>query len=170
MFPGMTDFSHGTGPGFRARPAAELTDMDLRPDLYEGVITKRIGALVVDVVIISVLVLLGYAATFVMGFLTLGLAWLAFGLVFPAIALGYHMVSIGGPWSATPGMRLMGLEMFETTGGRPTWIVGLAHPLIFWITGTLTAFLVAFIALFDARGRTLQDMLTGVVVVNRLDG
>ena len=53
-----------------------------------------------------------------LGVLTLGLAWLLFGLIFPAVGLGYNALTIGGPNSATIGQRMMGLEWRTWYGGK----------------------------------------------------
>ena len=88
------------------------------PGLFQGVIGKRCIAFIVDAVIILVLTALAYVAVAVLGIVTLGLAWLLFGLVFPAVGLGYNAVTIGGPNSATIGHRVMGLQVWMWHGGK----------------------------------------------------
>ena len=92
-----------------------------RPQLFQGVIGKRVIAFIVDAIIITVVDGAVYVAIAVLGIFTLGLAWLLFGLVFPAVGLGYNALTIGGPNSATIGQRMMGLEV-------PTWFGGKVTP------------------------------------------
>ena len=57
-------------------------------------IRKRIVAFI-DAIIILVLTTVAYVVVGLLGILTLGLAWLLFGLVFPAVGLGYNALTIG---------------------------------------------------------------------------
>jgi len=75
--------------------------------LFDGVLGKRFMAFLVDAVIISLLWVVAGIAVFVLGVLTLGLAWLLFGAIFAIVGLGYNAVTIGGPNSATIGQRPM---------------------------------------------------------------
>ena len=81
-------------------------------------ICKRVIAFLVDAIIITVLTVVAYVVVALLGVLTLGLAWLLFGLVFPAVGLGYNAVTIGGQNSATIGQRMMGLEVRMWFGGK----------------------------------------------------
>ena len=102
----------------------------------------------------------------VLGIVTLGLAWLLFGLVFPAVGLGYNALTIGGPNSATIGQRMMGLEVRMWFGGKVTPLIAAFHALLFWFSLVVFCPILLW-AFFDPRKRTLHDILAGVVVVNR---
>ena len=137
-----------------------------QPQLFDGLIRKRFVAFIVDAIIILVLTVIAYLVVGVLGVLTLGLAWLLFGLVFPAVGLGYNAVTIGGPNSATVGQRMMGLEVRMWYGGKVSPLIAAFHALLFWFS------LVVFCPIllwpfFDARKRCLHDILAGVVVMNR---
>ncbi len=88
-------------------------DPDLQPELFRGVLTRRVFAFLIDLVVLSVPVILGYIFIAVFGVITLGLGWMLFWLAWPATivwAIVYYGASIGGPHSATMGMRVMDLE------------------------------------------------------------
>ncbi|HSD91880.1 MAG TPA: RDD family protein, partial [Methyloceanibacter sp.] len=76
------------GGNFADQP--HVYDPVTQPQLFQGVIGKRFIAFIIDAAIIFFLTVLAYAAVAVLGIVTLGLAWLLFGLVFPAVGLGYN--------------------------------------------------------------------------------
>jgi uncharacterized RDD family membrane protein YckC len=137
-----------------------------RPQLFQGVIGKRVLAFIVDAIIITVLTVAVYVAIAVLGIFTLGLAWLLFGLVFPAVGLGYNALTIGGPNSATIGQRMMGLEVPMWFGGKVTPLVAAFHALLFWFSLAIFCPILLWV-LFDPQKRCLHDILAGVVVINR---
>jgi len=59
-----------------------------------------------------------------------------FFLVSPASviwALVYYGATLGGPHSATIGMRVMDLEL-RTGTARPLFLLGAMHAVLFWIS------------------------------------
>src|SRR5207244_7368893 len=89
-------------------------DPYLQPELFRGVLTRRVFAFLIDLVVLSVPVILGYLFIAVFGLITLGLGWALFWLAWPASivwAIVYYGASLGGPHSATMGMRVMDLEL-----------------------------------------------------------
>ncbi len=151
-------------PSFADQPHAY--DPVAQPQLFAGVIGKRVLAFLVDVIIISVLTAMAYVVVAVLGIVTLGLAWLLFGLVFPAVGLGYNALTIGGSNSATIGQRLMGLEVRMWFGGKVTPLIAAFHALLFWFSLVIFCPIMLW-AFFDPRKRCLHDILAGVVVINR---
>ena len=137
-----------------------------QPQLFDGVIGKRIIAFFVDAIIILVLTTIAYVVVALLGIVTLGLAWLLFGLVFPAVGLGYNALTIGGPNSATVGQRMMGLEVRMWFGGKVTPLVAAFHALLFWFSLVVFCPILLW-AFFDPRKRCLHDILAGVVAINR---
>ena len=136
------------------------------PALYRGVLSRRFAAFLVDATIIATLTVLGWLLFLVLGIITFGLTWLALGLVFPAVALGYSAFSLGGPYSSTWGMRLMGLEMRVWDGSRMYVLLAAVHALLFWASVTVLTPLVLLVALFDGKRRLLHDLMLGTVLVN----
>lgn len=153
-----------TGPNFADQPHAY--DPAQQSQLFVGVLRKRFVAFIVDAIIILALTTIAYVVVALLGIVTLGLAWLLFGLVFPAVGLGYNALTIGGPNSATVGQRMMGLEVRMWFGGKVTPLVAAFHALLFWFSLVVFCPILLW-ALFDPRKRFLHDILAGVVVINR---
>ncbi len=137
-----------------------------RPDLFEGVLGRRITAFFIDIAIIFALWLAAVVVLFFAGILTLGLAWLLYGAVFPIVALGYNAWTLSRPVSATVGMRLMNLEMRTWYGERMYALLAAFHALLFYFTATMATPFILLIAPFNSRKRCLHDFLAGTVVIN----
>jgi uncharacterized RDD family membrane protein YckC len=152
------------GASFADQPHAY--DPVRQPQSFQGVIGKRVLAFIVDAIIITVLTVVAYVVVALLGVITLGLAWLLFGLVFPAVGLGYNALTIGGPNSATIGQRMMGLEVRMWFGGKVTPLIAAFHALLFWFSLVVFCPILLW-AFFDPRKRCLHDILAGVVVINR---
>jgi uncharacterized RDD family membrane protein YckC len=153
-----------SGTDFSNQPHAY--DPDRQLGLFYHVIRRRCVAFIVDAILILLLTAIGFVAVFVLGVLTLGLAWLLFGLIFPVIGLGYNAVTIGGRNSATVGQRMMGLEVRMWNGGKVTPLIAAFHALLFWFSLAVFCPILLW-AFFDPRKRCLHDILAGVVVINR---
>jgi len=152
------------GTSFADQPHAY--DPVKQPQPFNGVIGKRVIAFIVDAIIIAVLTVVAYVVVALLGIITLGLVWLLFGLVFPAVGLGYNAVTIGGANSATIGQRMMGLEVRMWFGGKVTPLIAAFHALLFWFSLVVFCPILLW-AFFDPRKRCLHDILAGVVVINR---
>jgi len=145
----------GSGPDVLANPA-----------LYEGVLARRIGAYIVDAVIILFINVAALTLLFILGLLTFGLAWLLLGPVtFLTVALAYDTLTIGGGRGATPGMRLFNLEARGVRGERPDYWQAFLMTALFYATVPITSFLILAVALFTDRNRTLHDILSGITVI-----
>lgn len=143
-------------------------DPAVRPELYDGVRTRRIFAFLVDAAVIFFLMVLASVVIAVLGLFTFGLGWLLFPLVWPFVAILYTMFTLGGPHSATPGMRFTGVEM-RTWYGAPMYpVLALVHAIGFWLSVTILTPLVLLVALVTPRKRLLHDILLGTIVIRRL--
>jgi uncharacterized RDD family membrane protein YckC len=131
------------------------------PELFDGVMFRRIVGYLIDVVILSGAVLFMWFLVL----MTLGLLGPIAGVITPFIPLAYHSLLIGGPNSATIGMRLMGIEVRRLDGGRPDLVQALVQTLLFYATLALTGLLL-IVALFNDRRRCLHDWLSGTLTVN----
>lgn len=136
------------------------------PELFDGVLARRVFAFFLDAAIIIALTLAGWVLLAVLGILTFGLAWLLFGVVFPLVAIVYYGSALGGPNAATVGMRVMGIEMRTWYGDRPYFVLGAAHVVFFWVSISILTPFILLIGLFNARRRLLHDFLLGTVVIN----
>ena len=148
---------------------AHAFDPYLQPELFRGVLTRRVFAFLIDLVVISVPVILGYLFIAVFGLITLGLGWALFWLAWPATviwAVVYYGASIGGPYSATLGMRVMDLELRTWYGAPGYFVLGAMHAVLFWISISFLSPFVLLVGLFNGRRRLLHDIVLGTVVIN----
>jgi uncharacterized RDD family membrane protein YckC len=165
--------SDGTGGGWRqdGGPNVEPHAFDpyLQPELFRGVLTRRVIAFIIDLIILSVPIILAVLFIAVFGVVTLGLGWALFLLVTPASviwALLYYGVTLGGPYSATIGMRVMDLEMRTWYGAPCYFLLGAMHAVLFWISVSVLSPFVLLLGLFNGRRRLLHDVVLGTVIIN----
>lgn len=135
--------------------------------LLASVRTNRIFAFLFDALVIAALTLLSCVLVFVLGVFTFGLGWLLFPVLWPLVALVYVAVTLGGPASATLGMRAMGLTMRMMDGRRPDILIAAVHALLFWFSVALLTPLVLIVSLLNADKRLLHDLVLGTIVLNR---
>jgi uncharacterized RDD family membrane protein YckC len=141
----------------------------LQPELFRGVLTRRVIAFLIDLIVLSVPIVLAILFIAVFGVVTLGLGWALFWLVSPASiiwALVYYGASLGGPHSATLGMRVMDLELRTWYGAPGYFVLGAMHAVLFWISISVLSPLVLLVGLFNGRRRLLHDVVLGTVVIN----
>jgi uncharacterized RDD family membrane protein YckC len=145
-------------------------DPSVQPELFRGVLTRRFFAFLIDLVVLSIPVILAVVFIAVFGVVTLGLGWALFWLVSPASiiwALVYYGASLGGPHSATIGMRMMDLEMRTWYGAPAYFVLGAMHAVVFWVSVSFLTPAVVLVGLFNGRRRLLHDIILGTVVINR---
>ena len=155
------------GVSFEVKPHA--FDPTTSPELFEGVLARRVLAFFIDVILIVIPVVFAGLFIFVFGLVTFGLGWALYWLLSPAAviwALVYYGTTFGGPASATIGMRVMDLEMRTWYGAPMYFLLGAVHAIVFWITVSALTPLILLIGLFNERRRLLHDMLVGTVVIN----
>lgn len=154
--------------GSTERPDAGrfVYDPATRPDLFDGVLSKRIIAFIIDAVIIVCLMIPAALLVLVLGIVTLGIGWLLFAPLFAIVALGYVALTMGGPSSATIGMRVAGIEMRTWSGQKMFPLLAVMHSIIFWFSVSILTPLVLLVGLFTYRKQLLHDLLLGVVAVN----
>jgi uncharacterized RDD family membrane protein YckC len=144
-------------------------DPATNPELFEGVLARRVVAFIIDFIIIAVPVVLTAMFIFAFGIVTLGLGWALYWLL-PAAsviwAICYFGFTLGGPRSATIGMRVMELEMRTWYGAPAYFVLGAVHAIAFWFTVSFFSPLILLVAFFNERRRLLHDILLGTVVIN----
>ena len=165
--------STGTSNRSRSDGPPELQpyafDPYLQPELFRGVIARRVVAFIIDLIVLSIPVILAVLFIGIFGLVTLGLGWHLFWLVSPASviwALVYYGGTLGGPHSATIGMRVMGLELRTWYGAPGYFVLGAMHAILFWILISVLSPFVLFVGLFNARRRLLHDFVLGTVIIN----
>ncbi len=148
-------------------------DPATNPELFEGVLSRRVIAFIIDLFILVIPIVL---ATLFMGaatIATLGLAAILFIFISPLFwpliviwALCYYGFTFASPSSATIGMRVMDLEMRTWYGAPAYFVLGAAHALLFWLSTSFLTPLILLVGFFNDRSRLLHDMVVGTVVIN----
>ena len=144
-------------------------DPAANPELFEGVLSRRLLAFFIDVVIIAVPVMAAAIVIFLFGIVTLGLGWMLFWLLSPASviwALAYYGLTMGSAASATIGMRAMDIEIRTWYGGPAYFLLGAVHAVVYWVSVSVLTPFILLVGLFNTRRRLLHDMLVGTVVIN----
>lgn len=145
-------------------PFSRLPDPHAQPEFYRDVNTKRFLAWVVDVILITLLTLL-------LSVFTLFTALFIFPLVYAGISFAYRWLTLAGG-SATPGMRLMALELRQADGERLDATTAFLHTAGYFVSvAVFPAQLISVgMMLLSERRQGLTDMLLGTVALNRRAG
>ncbi|HUB12157.1 MAG TPA: RDD family protein [Acetobacteraceae bacterium] len=132
--------------------------------LTQGVMSRRVVAWFIDVVLIVLLLVGLWLGLMVFGILTLGLGFGAMS-VLPFVPFCYHFLSLISPLSATPGQHWLGLVVLDNASFvRPNALQAVISTLVFYLT-LATSGLLLLVALVTIRHRTLHDLISGLVVV-----
>ena len=131
---------------------------------YDGVLTRRVFAFIVDYVLVALLTIPFAIVVFFLGIITLGLGWMLFGILFPAVAIIYVWNTLGGRNQATMGMRMMGIRLDRLDGRPVDGLLAVVHTVLFWAGNVLLTPFILLAALFLDRKRTVHDLLLGTVV------
>jgi len=139
------------------------------PELFEGVLARRVVAFLIDFIIIAIPVVVAAMFIFAFGIITLGLGWELYWLL-PAAsvlwAIVYFGATLGSERSATIGMRVMDLEMRTWYGAPAYFVLGAVHAVAFWFTVSFFTPFVLLVAFFNERRRLLHDIMLGTVIIN----
>src|SRR5690606_9006407 len=100
--------------------------------VYEGVRTRRIFAFLIDYCIIALLLIPFAILVAILGVLTLGLGWMLFSILGPAVALIYVWNTLGGSNQATVGMKMMGIRLDRLDGRPVDGLIAVVHTVLFW--------------------------------------
>ncbi|WP_036261542.1 RDD family protein [Methylocapsa aurea] len=134
----------------------------LPPQALAGVRTRRIMAVLLDLVLVSIL---SFALWLALAVLTLGLSLLILPPLFPFVAFFYNGLTISGWRMATPGMQAMDLEMRLIDGQRTPFLNAAAHAVLFYVSWMFPP--VFLVSLLNDNKRCLHDILAGVIVTRR---
>ena len=130
--------------------------------LLAGVRRRRMVAILLDLVLVS---LLSFGLFFLLGLLTLGLAWLVLPPLFPLVAFFYNGLTISGWRRATPGMMAMDLEMRLTDGAPVPFLHAAVHAVLYYLSWSFPP--IFLMSLLTSDKRCLHDILAGVIVIRR---
>ena len=143
-----------------------LPDPDSAPELFEGVLKRRILAYFIDAVIIGVIASVVTLIIFIAGIATFGITWLTLPIIMPFSILLYYATTLGSHRRATLGMQMFDIVLTPTKGAPMDGWKALVHPVVFWITIWAFAPLL-FIGLFTRRRQLAHDFLTSTLMVRR---
>lgn len=146
---------------------SNLPDPTSAPELFDGVLTRRVVAFLIDSAIMLVILTIVSIIGAVAGFLTLGLAWLALPVILPLVLLGYYAATLGSSRRATIGMAMMDLVLTPTRGAPLDGWKILIHPLVFWVTIWLAWPISLLIALLTPRREMVHDLIAGTLMLRR---
>jgi uncharacterized RDD family membrane protein YckC len=146
------------------------------PELFDGVLQRRVIAFLIDVIIIALPVLVVVFFMVVATIVTLGFAGIFFALLSPLFwpliviwALCYYGLTFGSPASATIGMRMMDLEIRTWYGAPCYFVLGAVHGAFYWLSVTILSPLILLVGLFTGRRQLLHDLVLGAVVINNAE-
>lgn len=134
----------------------------LPPEALAGVRTRRILAVLLDLIVVSILASALWVLLLV---LTFGFALALLPPLFPTVAFFYNGLTVAGWRRATPGMKAMDLEMRLTDGAPVPFLHAAAHAVLFYLSWFFPPILL--VSLLTADKRCLHDMFAGVIVVRR---
>jgi uncharacterized RDD family membrane protein YckC len=148
-------YSPGPVAGSFAMPVARYN--------LDGVRRRRIVALLIDLLLVSILAV---AIWLVLVIGTLGTAFLVLPPLYPLTAFFYNGLTVSGAGMGTWGQRMLDLEVrIYDSGTRPPFLNAAAHGVLFYFSTPIAPILL--ISLVARDKRCLHDMLAGVVVVRR---
>lgn len=131
---------------------------------YDGVRTRRVLACLIDYLIVGLLTIPFAILVLILGLLTLGLGWMLFTVLVPAVAILYIWNTLGGKDQATVGMKMMDIRLDRLDGAPIDGMTAVVHSVLFWAGNVVLTPLVLLVTLFSDRKRTLHDLLLGTVV------
>lgn len=146
-----------------ARPY--LPDPSTAPELFDGVLMRRVIAYCIDVAIMGALVLAVSIVGGILGFLTFGLAWAALVFVVPGVIVVYYAATLGSSRRATVGMQLMDIVLTPTRGQPLDGWMAVLHAGLFWITFWISWPVSILFALFTPRRQMIHDLIVGTLMV-----
>ncbi|MBD8065007.1 RDD family protein [Devosia sp. PTR5] len=150
---------------FAERPA--LPDPASAPELFEGLLTRRVVAYLIDVVIMGTIVLAVALAGTILGFLTFGLAWASLVFLVPGSIVLYYALTLGSARRATVGMQMMDIVLTPARGQVLDGWLAIVHALVFWVTIWISWPVAFLFVLFTPRRQMIHDLLLGTLMVRR---
>lgn len=150
---------------FSARPA--LPDPVTAPELFDGLLTRRVSAYLIDLVLIGALSLAFGVAGLIFGLLTFGLGLVALVFVVPAALITYYGLTLGSHRRATVGMQMMDIVLTPTRGRPLDGWMAIFHAALFWLTFWISWPVTILFALFTPRRQMIHDLVMGTLMVRR---
>ncbi|MEM1361553.1 MAG: RDD family protein [Pseudomonadota bacterium] len=142
-------------------PHWQLPDPETAPEYYQDVAFKRFVAWIVDIFAVLVLSLLVLPFTAFVGLFF-------FGLIYLAVSFLYRFASIAS-YSATPGMRLVSIELRRTDGTYFDTLTAFLHTFLYLFFSTIFVLQIVSVGLMviSPRGQGLHDLALGTAALNK---
>jgi uncharacterized RDD family membrane protein YckC len=153
--------------GGEGRAWAGAPDPISQPQAYDGVISRRIYAWMIDFFVYCLLWLGVGLAMLALNIVTLGLLSPISILVMALLPLFYHALCLSGSGRGTLGMRAMNLVVQTMDGARCDFFRAGVHWILFHLSVGFTGGLILLFALFNPQRRTFHDYFTNVIVLRR---
>ncbi len=150
---------------FAARPY--LPDPSSAPELFEGLLTRRVIAYCIDAALIGAITLALALIAVVLGLFTFGLSLLSLAFVVPAAIVIYYAITLGSSRRATVGMQAMDIVLTPTRGQPLDGWMAIFHALLFWVTFWVSWPVTILFALFTPRRQMIHDLVMGTLMVRR---
>jgi len=144
-----------------------LPDPATAPQLFDGVLTRRVVAYFIDLAIMGAMVAVLSLVGLIAGFLTFGLAWAALFVIVPVSIVLYYAVTLGSHRRATIGMQMMDIVLTPTRGQPLDGWMAIIHAGLFWITFWISWPVSLLFALFTPRRQMIHDLIVGALMVRR---
>lgn len=144
-----------------------LPDPSTAPELFDGLLTRRVLAFIIDAVLIGTVVVGLSLVGLIAGFLTFGLAWLALLVLIPGAVILYYAATLGSPQRATYGMQAMDIVLTPTRGAPLNGPLAFLHTLVFFITVWVSWPVSLAFALFTPRRQMVHDLVVGTLMVRK---
>jgi len=144
----------------------DLPTPDTSPELFKGVLKRRVIAFFIDSVILAVAIGVSAVVLAILGVLTFGIAFLGYIILVPGVFFAYYVLTLGSSARATVGMQVMDIVLTPTRATTLDGGLAVIHPIAGWIAQALTP-LVFFIPLLTKRRQMLHDLVVGTLMVRR---
>lgn len=144
-----------------------LPDPETAPELFEGVLTRRVTAYLIDLVLMTILMVAILFVGFISGLLTFGLGWLTIPIAGPIALVAYYALTLGSEKRATYGMLAMDIVLTPTHGRPLNGATAFLHPLVFWVSIWFLAPVSLIVALVTPRRQMLHDYFLGTLMLRR---
>lgn len=144
-----------------------LPDPATAPELFDGLLTRRVIAYFIDLAVMGAIVLALTIVGAILGVLTFGLAFASLVFVIPAAVVLYYAATLGSPRRATLGMQMMDIVLTPTRGQPLDGWMAILHALVFWLTFWICWPVSLLFALFTPRRQMIHDFVVGTLMVRR---
>ncbi len=164
--PKCTQMNRGNKP-MQGQNSFELPDPRSSPELFEGLLKRRILAYIIDLFILMFIVSALMLVGGISGIISFGLSALVMMAIAPIAIVLYYGATLGSHRRATIGMGVMDIVLTPARGMPLDGWRAIAHPLVFWFTSWILPPFSLMVALFTPRRQMLHDLIVGVLMVRR---